>query len=299
MTLSRRSARLLDNRGLPSAFRAADGVSLNAQQRAVRERATQLVLLLLAAVAGAFSWRVSGGFDVAAGLAAILFALALVLERVLATGNPERTWYRGRAGAESVKTLAWKYSVGGDPFLATDPNADSRFLAAVRNVKRGLEDLDWGSDVGEQITEEMQRVRNSSLEERRRIYQLGRIDDQRAWYTAKAANARKQARRWSVVIAVTTASGLIGAVAKSVSLFNVDALGVASAFAAAATAWTQLKQYDSLASAYTVAANDLRLVSERLAETHDEQSWARLVTDAENAISREHTMWVARRNPLY
>lgn len=297
MTVSQGSEQQsLRDSSLPSAFRVADRLSLDAQRQAVRWRATQLLLLLLAAVAGGFSWRIGGRFDLLAVLAAIAFASALALEGRLARTNPERTWYRGRAGAESIKTLAWKYSVGGDPFLVSDPNADNLFRTAAQDVTRGLEDLDWTSNLGDQVTEDMRRVRDASLEQRRRIYRLERIDNQRAWYTAKAQKAKKQAQRWSIVISVTTALGLIGAVLKAVGLVDVDALGLASAFAAVATAWTQLKQHESVASAYTVAAQDLGLASERLDEAHDERTWAQLVKDAEEAISREHTVWVARRN---
>lgn len=296
MTAFQGSEQSPSGNSLPSAFRVADRLSLDAQRRAVRWRAMQLLLLLLAAVAGGVSLRIGGSFDLLAVLAAVAFASALVLESRLARTNPERTWYRGRAGAESIKTVTWKYSVGGDPFLLSEPNADSLFRMAVQDVIRGLEDLDWASDVGDQLTEQMRQVRNASLEQRRRIYRLERIDDQCAWYTAKAEKARQQARRWSVVISVTIALGLIGAVLKAIGLVDVDALGVAAAFAAAATAWTQLKQHEPLASAYTVAARDLGMVSERLDEAHDERTWGQLVKDAEEAISREHTMWVARRN---
>lgn len=284
---------------LPSTFRAADTASLAGQRAAVRWRAAQLSLLLLAAVAGTFTWRLDGEGSPVAALAGGAFAAALVCERARAAARPERLWYRGRAGAESIKTLAWKYAVGGTPFAVGPGVADDLFLAGLGGVTRELADVDWVGEsdaVSQQITPGMRSLRRSGLADRKVAYRRYRIDDQRRWYASKAAGARTDARRWSNVVTVATSIGLAGAAADALGLLRLPILGLASACAAAAAAWTQFRQHDALASAYGVAASELLLVDERLSACADEATWSRLVHESEEAISREHTMWTARRD---
>ncbi|MGH3717068.1 MAG: DUF4231 domain-containing protein [Micromonosporaceae bacterium] len=283
---------------LPSTFRAADASSLAGQRAAVRWRATQLMLLLAAAVAGVLSWQLTARLDLATVAAAGAYAAALVCERARVQRNPEREWYRGRAGAESVKTLAWKYAVGGEPFVAGAPDADATFHDSLRGVTASLAEVDWISDDPDpvQITPAMRELRAAPLAERREAYRRDRIADQRAWYAGNAAGARRGARRWSTVVTVATSIGLIGAAVKAFGGPGLNFLGVASACAAAAAAWTQFRQHESLASAYGVAARELALIEDQVAGCEDETTWARLVKESEEAISREHTMWAARRD---
>jgi SMODS and SLOG-associating 2TM effector domain 1 len=63
-----------------------------------------------------------------------------------------------------------------------------------------------------------------------------------------------------------------------------------------ALAWLQIKQYSSLAESYSVAAHELSLIESLLDASYTEDSWAHFVNEAENAISREHTTWRARRS---
>ena len=62
----------------------------------------------------------------------------------------------------------------------------------------------------------------------------------------------------------------------------------------AGTAWVAVKQFSPLASAYAVATKELGIQASRLL-TVDEKDWPLLAADAEEAISREHTTWLASR----
>jgi SMODS and SLOG-associating 2TM effector domain 1 len=46
-------------------------------------------------------------------------------------------------------------------------------------------------------------------------------------------------------------------------------------------------------SAYRLTARELAIVRDRI-DTTDDTTWAAFVSDAEDAVSREHTMWLAR-----
>ena len=73
-----------------------------------------------------------GSFDIAAWIILFGFISAFGCELALLILQPERTWYEGRAVAESVKTLAWRYSVCADPFPKemSRAEAESNFVNA-------------------------------------------------------------------------------------------------------------------------------------------------------------------------
>jgi hypothetical protein len=70
---------------------------------------------------------------------------------------------------------------------------------------------------------------------------------------------------------------------------------VLATFAASATAWAQTKQFRILATSYAVAAQELATISIRLPHIDADHDWSTFVSDAELAISREHTLWLTRR----
>jgi hypothetical protein len=66
----------------------------------------------------------------------------------------------------------------------------------------------------------------------------------------------------------------------------------------AMVAWTETKQYDFNARAYSAAVNDLANAEEKLKLATGEAEWAKEVDDAEEAISREHVVWWATRSRI-
>ena len=88
---------------------------------------------------------------------------------------------------------------------------------------------------------------------------------------------------------------MVGAVLKAGGIMPVNVLGLASAAIAGATAWLHMKQHQNLASAYSIAAHELSLIASKIASQLDEANWAGFVDEAEEAISREHTLWKASR----
>ncbi|MER7581936.1 DUF4231 domain-containing protein [Kitasatospora sp. NPDC097691] len=283
---------------LPGFFWAADAASLHGQRRSVLLSAWELVLLVVAAATGSADGEPWAWPAAAAYLGAV--ALAVVMSRQ----NPQGLWYEGRAAAESVKTLVWKYAVRADAYQPpprTLPDAEGLYRFQLGRVLGAFRDSPVAvPGSGAEITPAMLDLREQPLAVRREVYLGERIQPQHDWYRAKARYCAR-AGHWAGVLGVLLpALGLVLALLRALGAFTYDALGTVSAVAASVTAWAQLRQYRPLAAAYGLAAEELAQIQRQLAELdldspEAEEIWARLARDAEDAISREHTTWQARR----
>lgn len=286
------------DRDLPALFSAADRLSLAGQASAVRRTAAYLTLLAAAAVGGLIDWTVRDGYiHVGAALSVVAFGGSLIVGYTLVHLRPEEQWYRGRAAAESVKTLAWKYAVGGDPFPAGVPGADALLARRLADVVEALRDLRLPSiDRTVQLTQRMRELREAPLADRRQAYLVGRIDDQCFWYSRQVAVNEKRGRFWARLSGSLVVCGIAFGLARVFGIFEADVLGAVAAAAAAGAAWTQMRQHRTLAAAYGLAVQELTLSRPLLEKVDEDDEWSRAVADAEDAISREHTTWLARRS---
>jgi hypothetical protein len=281
----------------PALYRSADRESERAQRSYLRSLRVRLGALLVAAFGGALTLTTPGGFQVGGGLAFLAFACALGAELFLATTSPLTTWYEGRAAAESAKTLAWRYMVRGEPFEVDEPDVDKQFLAQTHSLLQDLQSLSLstGEPDAHQITDRMRQIRALDFEERRQIYLVDRIADQQRWYSEKARWNDRRARSWVLVSIVLEIAGLIGGALKAFGWINFDLLGFLAAAAGCVMAWIEAKQHRNLATAYGIASQELASIATELPMVSSEERWAALVGQAEEAISREHTLWRASR----
>ena len=289
----------LEEKDLPALYQAADKNSMEAQTWFLRATAAELSMVVIAATAGAFTW-VAGGPDWAGVIAASAFVTAIILRVYLLTNRPERTWYDGRAVAESAKNLAWRYAVGANPFrldTMTKAQADAVLVNRLRELLSGMTGLHLvpPSDAAEQISQNMRTLRTRPLQERKAVYKEGRIEDQQKWYSRKSRWNRKRARVWSAALLIIEIVGVVAAILKAAGVLEVDLLGVAGALVAAGVSWLQAKQHSNLAESYSVAAQELAAIKAQISSQDTEEAWARFVKEAEEAISREHTLWKASR----
>lgn len=288
---------MLDELSLPAAFRSANEASRAGQGDTICQVQWALRLGILAAAGGITSWRVGAAkLDVLAGLAVVAFAASLFFTLKVGADRAEERWSRGRAIAESIKTLAWRYAAAGDPFASSldARDADRLFVDRVEEVVKQADELQLAPVVGDQITPAMRELRAQTLAVRLESYCTGRVDDQMRWYARKAKENGNGARRWGLVTAASNVIGIVGSVARFLGWIEFDILGIGAAAAGSATAWVQLKQHRILASSYALASQELSLVREKLSGITDEAEWSLAMSDAEDAISREHTMWLAR-----
>jgi hypothetical protein len=289
---------------LPGLFQASDAASSRAQRRYLYLVALDLGVMIAGAALGAVSVTSSDLKQELALASAVSIAIGFALTFALEAQHLSATWYDGRAVAESAKTTAWRYMMCADPYLRelAEPDVDRTFTSALDSFLRERKSL-AGSLSTElfalpEITDAMRRIRASSCADRKALYVESRLADQRLWYAQRAEHNAERARFLFVLVLVSQALALIAAIA--VVRWPDTAINLAGVFAAVAAAliaWTQLKKYEELATMYGLTAQELRSVEDRARHVTDEEQFTRFVLTAESAISREHALWLTRREP--
>lgn len=290
-----RGSGALSDADLPGAWRDADTTSMRGQQFALS--------LTIAKVGGGVIAAMSAVFLLSPEAATIAqwgvlvgFALALFSELAAWIFQPERDWYEGRAVAESSKTLAWRYAVGADPFPVSMPEAAAKELYRERiaDVVDQVYDRVIFESSHATVTPRMDQIRQLSFQERKNIYVEGRTVEQKRWYAHKARLNRRTGKLWTLLLVLAETAAVALAVGQLVGAWAIDLAGLLAAIIGAGATWVAVKQFSPLASAYAVATRELSLQEAKLLEAHEGQ-WALVAADAEEAISREHTTWVASR----
>ena len=283
----------------PALYQSADSASTAAQATYLRCIKGYAALAIIGAALASFGIE----SRISAFLAAVVFLCGLFVSILIAYKRYEDTWYRTRAIAESIKTATWRFMMGGEPFdqaLAL-PQARQKLTQLLRNILQEHKDLagDLAGSPAEtsQITEAMIRIRQLTLPERSQLYRRERIHEQRNWYAGKSTTNSRQAWTWFSIL-VALQSGAIAFAFLRVAFpewkfWPTEMFVVA---AASTLGWMQVKRFRELSAAYAVAAHEISLADAELDDINDEQNFSRFVADTENAFSREHTQWVARKD---
>jgi hypothetical protein len=247
--------------------------------------------------------RVASTRAVVAAASAVVLAGSALLTVYLKTSRLEQLWYGGRAVAESAKSMSWRYMMGAEPYFIGlgDAEADRKFVAGLKSIIEERKQLAFGFG-GEfsakpHISQRMRDVRAANFADRKSTYLSGRVSDQRKWYGDQARSNRSAENRYFVLIISSQLLAFVAAillVALPESRFKLTGLFVS--LAGALIGWLQLKQHKEQAQSYSVAEIELGFVQEEAAHVGNDRELSDFVADAENAISREHTLWIARRD---
>jgi SMODS and SLOG-associating 2TM effector domain 1/SMODS and SLOG-associating 2TM effector domain 3 len=303
---------IISDDDFPSLFHAADSESLKAQRIYMRCMAADLGLIIIGGLFGAVSLEgflpaEAHAFKLTSAIAsATLMTLGLILTLYIRSRQFEHNWFDGRAVAESVKTTTWRFMVCSEPYVSamTEKDVVRLFTDSLKKVvderKRFAAFLASGYEEGRfQITPKMLEVRQLPLEEKKKLYLEERLNNQSKWYATKAEGNIKSSNRWFNAIVVAQALALLSTfVLMQYPELPIALPSVFATIAAAAVAWLQLRRHQELASAYGLAAQELSFIATQMSLVESADEFAGFVADAENAISREHTLWIARRDQV-
>lgn len=149
---------------------------------------------------------------------------------------------------------------------------------------------------GKDITEYMRECREKSLNDRKSLYNQERVEDQKEWYCNKARgnqDSKNVCYWWSVILeglAVIIAYRMIGQ-----EIINFNITGILITLVAVIVVWTQTKRHSELSQSYSLVAQDLSRISSTYFNIDNEDKFSGFVDEVEEEISKEHTMWLARR----
>lgn len=291
--------RTFEEKDFPGLYQSADRASLDSQATYLRLFRWNLILLVVASAFALLGIHSRESALISAGL----FLTTMFLSILLAYRQYDRTWYNGRAVAESVKTRAWRFMMRAEPYQNGSNLAvvKSLFLNDLNQILQQnqhlAEHLGQNALMGEGISSAMLAVRDEPLPARIEWYRDARIHDQWTWYGRKAGANKRSATRLFIALcalqALAVAFVLLNVAYPSVELFPTDVCAVA---AAAMLSWMQAKRYQDLSSSYSLAAHEIGIIKCQLDDIADEAAFSRFVVDAESAFSREHTQWQARRS---
>ena len=179
--------------------------------------------------------------------------------------------------------------------------AQTQFRGMLRRILSEHKDLgsELAGDVAtqEQITSSMLLSRERSLAERRTEYVTDRVDEQRNWYARKSDWNVKRSKAWiAVFIGLQAAAAVLVMLRIAAPAFEYWPVEVFAVAAASSMTWMQVKRYRELSSAYAISAHEIGVLRSELEAVDTEGAFSKFVGDAENAFSREHTQWVARKD---
>lgn len=282
----------------PSLYQSADKASISTQKVYVLTIIVYLLLLSVSSVLTQYAPKTS----LWAILSIILLFFTLGISLLQAFKRYEKIWYNGRAVAESIKTRTWRYIMRSEPYYDNE-NIDipkRKFISDIQEILKEnrvigkyLED-DGSSNC---ITPKMSEIRALPVHERKEHYVSKRIDEQRKWYAKKAKWNNNQSKLWFAGMILANLLALIFSILQVLNpqseYYPVTVFIVISS---AILSWMQVKRFQDLASSYNLTAHEISSIREISAFVKTEDELSDFVIDAENAFSREHTQWVAKRN---
>jgi SMODS and SLOG-associating 2TM effector domain 1/SMODS and SLOG-associating 2TM effector domain 3 len=308
----------------PALFEASDRASRTAQRTFLRLLRVYLILLVVASLTAIMATEFCAA-HLSLWLSAVTTLTPTTTSRLLAIASPlsiaiglvlmivirvqryEKIWFDCRAVAESVKTATWRYMVQAPPYHTDDSaaNVDTEFLKELVEIRKARPGVDVhliGPDAHTaEISSGMRRIRALPLQERKKIYLEDRLLDQQIWYERNTGRNRASAARWfwSVIVVQVLALAFATAMASSHLTdrpWPINPVAIFMTLAGACLAWSQTKRHEELTQSYALAAHELRALRAFEAYVVDAESFQGFVSQVEDAISREHTMWRVRRN---
>ncbi|MDX3913879.1 MAG: DUF4231 domain-containing protein [Pseudosphingobacterium sp.] len=293
---------MINNSDFPNYFIAGDNASLLAQKNYVQYVRWDLILMCISSVLAIYNYNSEDTKRVIYIVSGLILSIAFVLSLVIKTKKYEDVWYRGRALAESAKTLTWRFMMKSEYFenSLSKEEVEKRFIDRIKEIREEFKDIHAflkASDIKKEIiTSKMLEVRDLDLQGRKDFYLRNRIDNQIDWYTSKADTNKTKYERWFwAVIAMQFLAivSIVYLILHPNSDFNL--VGVFTTLSASFFSWLQLKKYQENKEAYNTAMSELNLIKNEAKYITAEDVFAKFVLDSENAMSREHTMWLAQK----
>lgn len=214
----------------------------------------------------------------------LIFTIALVILLNLSKKHFEfeKKWYDNRASTESLKSLTWKWVMNSKESESNFEDNLKPFLGRIGN-----ENL---------ITDEMKSIKKMKRKEKFEYYKKNRIMDQERWYLKKKKeNVMKT--KWFLFITIVSyiilfVVLLYNLFANPKEMININ-VGFLILLGTIFSSWSNSKKYAELGEAYSITLEDISFLKDEIMD--DTDNFNDYISNCENAFSREHTQWFARK----
>jgi hypothetical protein len=181
--------------------------------------------------------------------------------------------------------------------------ASVKYLQETKELNNRLPDLQAEfarfDSRGELFTSWMKTSQALPFSKKAPFYKKWRLDDQIGWYSDRAKSNSEREALWFTIIFCIEFVAIVFSILQACQLMRFNPVSGVAAIGAASIAWFQTKRFSDLGTSYAIAATDLQLIKDSHASINDEVELAQLVSEVETAVSREHSMWLARRLSIH
>lgn len=286
----------------PMLYQVSDSSAIQAQKKHFWLVRAKIAFLLIIVVVTSFAWNQVPSLRTTAAMGlAIFLVVVMFISAIMDMRKFDRTWFSSRAIAESVKTESWKFIMKVKPYdgAVPDSEAEDRFLDRLDELLHSQPSVCSESVPNlqsTQITDHMRQMRNKTFKNRRTYYTQRRIHDQKDWYSTKANFNKVREFRWFIMAWILQlAAAAIAIVVIGFSDLIINPVGAVTTAGAGVLSWIHARSYRELSQSYGLVAHELSLLEDRANQVSTEEKLAEIVLDTEKTISREHTIWLARR----
>ena len=292
----------VSNTDLPGLYQSADSSSLKEQKKYFNAIRAYLILIFVASLFSYLSTVSGTTSPVYKIISALLFFTTLAILVWHKINKPVDIWYNGRAVAESVKTRAWRWMMRAEPYgdCKKVEIMQAEFVKDLKSIleqnkslfeKLGLEAIDK-----EPVSPVMLDIRNLLIDDRLSVYRDQRITNQALWYKNKAKYNKDKSTVYFVITVVLHAIAIILLLVNISDYkvnFPIETIAVA---ASGFITWAQSRKHNELFSSYSLTAREIILIKSETVRIDTEEELSEYIMNCENAFSREHTQWVARKS---
>jgi len=288
----------MKDKDFPNWFQVADKLSRKYQNQFYCLYFLHLLFLVALTTLSLYpdisKWTISIQIIIVVGT--LLSSLGLFLNK------PDRKWYSARALAESIRTITWRYVTKAEPFHEDSNIAKVKFINAIKKITNQNQDLKLliKCDINENlISYEMESLRNGTLQRRKSAYLSDRIESQLEWYKK---NSRKNNLMSNILFSLVILLNIVAIILAASRLGYIEEkiwpTDIIVTIAIGLVGWIQVKKYSELSASYSLTASEITQIhiDYFLYPINDEKTFSNFVGDTENAFSREHTQWYARKD---
>lgn len=292
----------MNNSDYPLLFQVADKGSANAQIYYLRLVKLELFVLILAAIFSSIQVNQEILTNIFSVITPVSLFIALIARLLTELIGFDKKWFGCRAIAESVKSVTWRYMTQTKPYndQPDSEKIDREFLKDLKEIRNsqleGAKKLGKQAISGNDVTQHMRSVRNKPFNERKCYYNKERVLDQKKWYSMKAnMNERNRSISFWTSVLLEISAIILAFLFLNIPSLPINPIAILIIIVATITVWTQIKKHRELSQSYTLVVQELGQISSMYVHVDNEDKLSDYVQNVEDVISKEHTMWLAKR----